>query len=82
MAAPIESLCDVASGENSQSLCNIEATVATGFELVAKEEVEEKCGIVTKVSRGKINIKFPVEIATQVIVYIVFGVLLRGSLDN
>ena len=70
MAAPNESSnVDAVTGD-SELFCNIEATVVTGFEEIAKGEVEEKCGIVTKVSRGKINIKLPVEKAKQVLVYI------------
>ena len=69
MAAPYESVRDCDSEENSSLFCNIEATVATGFEPTAKEEAEEKCGTVTKVSRGKINIRIPVENAKQVLVY-------------
>ena len=69
MAAPCEDTMDKTTAENSQLFCSIEATVATGFEPVAKEEAEEKCGIVTKVSRGKININIPIEKAKQVLVY-------------
>ena len=69
MDAPIECPNDVGTVENSELFCDVEATVATGFEEIAKEEAEEKCGIVTKVSRGKINIKIPVEKARQVLIY-------------
>ena len=62
MAAPTENMLD----QENKLFCNIEATVATGFELVAKEEAEQKCGSVTKVSRGNINIKVPVENAEKV----------------
>ena len=62
MAAPTENMLD----QENKLFCNIEATVATGFELVAKEEAEEKCGSVTKVSRGNINIRVPVENAEKV----------------
>ena len=39
--------------------CEIEATVVTGFENVAKEEAEEKLNVPVDVKRGRIAFKIP-----------------------
>ena len=80
MAAPYESSNVDSTAQDFELFCIVEATVVTGFEEIAKGEVEEKCGIVTKVSRGKINLKLPVEKAKQVLVYNepVYGIILFG----
>ncbi|XP_071082717.1 tRNA (guanine(6)-N(2))-methyltransferase THUMP3-like [Haliotis cracherodii] len=59
MAAPTENVTDGAN-ENID-MCEIEATVATGFEQIAKEEVEEKFGIIARAARGKVMAKIPVK---------------------
>ncbi|XP_046569139.1 LOW QUALITY PROTEIN: uncharacterized protein LOC124277485 [Haliotis rubra] len=59
MAAPIENVIEGAN-ENID-MCEIEATVATGFEQIAKEEVEEKFGITARAARGKVMAIVPVK---------------------
>ncbi|XP_067684651.1 tRNA (guanine(6)-N2)-methyltransferase THUMP3-like [Haliotis asinina] len=58
MAAPIGNVIEGAN-ENID-MCEIEATVATGFEQIAKEEVEEKFGITARAARGKVMAIVPV----------------------
>ena len=56
MAAPME-----ASGfTRKDRFCLIEATVVTGFEFVAKEEVEERFGTECKELRGRIKFMCPI----------------------
>ena len=47
--------------------CEIEATVVTGFELMAKEEIEEKLGITASTNRGCVNMVIPLKDVKQVI---------------
>lgn len=43
------------------NVCEIEATVVSGFEPLAKEEVEEKFGATAWTSRGRVNMLIPIE---------------------
>jgi hypothetical protein len=52
MAAPMSTCSD---NLKIDSLCEIEASVVTGFESVAAEEVVEKLGVVATPGRGKIH---------------------------
>ena len=54
--------------EQDLELCEIEATVNTGFEEMAMEEVAEKFGIVSTMARGKINFCMPIRDARKVTV--------------
>lgn len=54
---------DMASKEG---FCLIEATVVTGFESVAKDEVQERFGTACKELRGKIQFQCPVSVVEQV----------------
>lgn len=51
---------DGISQENVE-LCEIETTIVTGFESIAKEEAAEKLGVKTSTARGKLNFKIPVK---------------------
>ncbi|XP_074646228.1 tRNA (guanine(6)-N(2))-methyltransferase THUMP3-like [Tubulanus polymorphus] len=57
MAAPIEN----EEVKNYPSICEIEASVATGFERVAKEEIEEKLKVPVKPFRGNVVFTIPFE---------------------
>lgn len=48
-------------------LCEIEATVASGFEDVVKEDVEEKFKIPVDVKRGRVVFKIPQKDVKKVI---------------
>lgn len=74
MAAPTENVTDGAN-ENID-MCEIEATVATGFEQIAKEEVEEKFGIIARAARGKVMAKIPVKDVKNVRFYVCLGHML------
>lgn len=63
MAAPI---ADIMGTEQNLECCEIEATVNTGFEEMAKDEVAEKFGVVSATSRGKINFFMPIGDAKKV----------------
>ena len=52
--------------EMTTKLCEIEATVATGFEELAQEEVQEKFGVTSRAKRGSINFEVPISRANQV----------------
>ena len=54
---------DNTSGGNSYE---IEATIVTGFENVAKEDAEEHLGVQVKAGRGKITMHVPEEKLPQV----------------
>ena len=60
MAAPMENV--------ELEICEIEATVATGFENVAQEEAKEKLGVIPTVSRGKIVFSINENDAIKVII--------------
>lgn len=47
--------------------CKIEATVVTGLEFCAKEEVKEKIDVECSFDRGKINFEIPVCDVTKVL---------------
>ncbi|KAK6176405.1 hypothetical protein SNE40_014697 [Patella caerulea] len=67
MAAPTENV-------DEDNFCMIEATVATGFEQTAREEVIEKLNLDVKCARGKIIIKTPISIVPKI--------LKLGTIDN
>ena len=55
MAAPIEKHEVVEQVEENDRLCEIQCTVVTGFEQVAKDDVGEKLGCTVEISgRGNI----------------------------
>ena len=55
MAAPTEKHEVVGQAEENDRLCEIQCTVVTGFEQVAKADVEEKLGCTVEVNgRGNI----------------------------
>lgn len=56
MAAPTEAHATGDSCQNDPNICEIEATVITGFESVAKEDIEEKLGAEVKAGRGKVTL--------------------------
>ena len=49
-------------------LCELEVTVCTGFEMAAKEEIEEKLSSASKVTatRGRVNLLLPINDARNV----------------
>lgn len=49
-------------------LCEIEATVASGFENVVKEDAEEKFNVPVDAKRGRIAFKVPMKDVKKVIV--------------
>jgi len=51
------------------NLCEIEATVVSGFEPLAKEEVEEKFGATAWTSRGRVNMLIPIEDVQKVVCF-------------
>ena len=63
MAASTDSIM---LAEQDVECCEIEATVNTGFEEMAREEVAEKFGIVSTMARGKINFFMPISDAKKV----------------
>ena len=65
MAAPIDT-GKGANMEKQHKYCEIEATVTTGFENIAKEEVEEKFGVEAAVEKGHITFTIPVSDVDQV----------------
>ena len=62
MAAPIVNMPDQLSAD----VCLIEATVVTGFETMAQDELQEKFGIGSTSTRGSINFEFPIDRAKSV----------------
>ncbi|ESO91208.1 hypothetical protein LOTGIDRAFT_105490, partial [Lottia gigantea] len=68
MAAPSQNV------EEDVIFCDIEATVATGFEQTAREEVIEKLGFDVRSSRGKITIRTPISQVPRI--------LKLGTIDN
>ena len=58
MAAPTMENMEVE--QCSEETCEIEATVVTGFEIQAKEEILEKFNVLAVSSRGKINFHLPI----------------------
>jgi hypothetical protein len=65
--------CDEFNSLNASSLsmegkltCEMEATVCTGFEPMAVDEIAEKLGLTATVSRGRVNVIMPVEDARKV----------------
>jgi len=49
-------------------LCELEATVCTGFEVTAKEEIEDKLSSASNVTaaRGRVNMLVPIDEAKNV----------------
>ncbi|KAL3851633.1 hypothetical protein ACJMK2_015366 [Sinanodonta woodiana] len=74
MAASTKSVKDDESKSKHEQYCYIEATVTTGFENVAQEDVKEKTGCDVIARRGGIVIHLPVSGVRQV--------LNLGSIDN
>lgn len=64
MSAPIN---DNMSTDEKDILCEIEATVTTGFEPTAMEEAVEKLNAEVTVSRGRIILKVPISKVKKVI---------------
>lgn len=60
MSAPAENMLQ-------DDLCEIEATVASGFEDVVKEDVEEKFKTPVDVKRGRVVFKIPQKDVKKVI---------------
>ena len=60
MAAPIERHEELSKAENDDRLCEIRCTVVTGFELVAKADLEENLGCTVEVhGRGNVTAFLP-----------------------
>ena len=59
-ASTNEHVGDVKTPENER-ICEVEATVVTGFEHVAREDVRKRLGCTVKPVRGKIVIFVPFE---------------------
>ena len=55
MAASMSKNAIKINAADSSLICEIEASVVTGFETVAAEEVFEKLGILAQPARGKIH---------------------------
>ncbi|XP_061186507.1 tRNA (guanine(6)-N2)-methyltransferase THUMP3-like [Saccostrea echinata] len=70
MSAPMDNMPQ----ENKGDICEIEATVVSGFENVAKEEAEEKLKVQVDFKRGRIIFKIPTEDVNKV--------LELGGIDN
>ncbi|XP_062593310.1 tRNA (guanine(6)-N2)-methyltransferase THUMP3-like [Saccostrea cucullata] len=70
MSAPMENM----PLKNKGDICEIEATVVSGFENVAKEEAEEKLKVPVDFKRGRIIFKIPTEDVNKV--------LELGGIDN
>jgi len=49
-----------------EKLCEIEASVCSGLEAMAKEEILEKLGGEVSTNRGRANMLIPVELVTKV----------------
>lgn len=60
MSAPIENM-------QENEFCEIEATVASGFENVVKEDAEEKLNVPVDAKRGRIAFKVPMKDVKKVI---------------
>lgn len=61
MSAPIENM-------QENEFCEIEATVASGFENVVKEDAEEKFNVPVDAKRGRIAFKVPMKDVKKVII--------------
>lgn len=59
MSAPMNSMSTVKCLEESDCICEIEATVTTGFEQFAMEEAIEKLNAEVNSTRGRIIMKVP-----------------------
>lgn len=66
MAAPMEDVSGVKDGTTKDNYCTVEATVVTGFELVAAEEAEERFQTKCKQLRGRISIPCPIDQVKEV----------------
>jgi len=58
----------MASNAAKRMLCELEVTVCTGFEMTAKEEIEEKisCASNLTAARGRVNMLVPINDAKNV----------------
>lgn len=54
-----------------EKMCEIEASVCTGFEPMAKEELEESFGVNATISRGRINAVIPVSDVKKVYISLI-----------
>lgn len=61
MSAPIENM-------QENEFCELEATVASGFENVVKEDAEEKFNVPVDAKRGRIAFKVPMKDVKKVII--------------
>jgi len=54
--------------QESSALCELEVTVCTGFETMAKEEIEETIHLASDVTatRGRVNMLVPIDDAKNV----------------
>ena len=66
MAAPLENVSETRESVDLDDLCEVEATVASGLEEVAKDEAEEKLGVSVTAQRGRIIFKIPIKNVKQV----------------
>ena len=66
MAAPISSICEREQPQKNMDLCEIEASIPTGFESTAKQEIEKKLAVEVTTDKGKANFHIPVEQVTSV----------------
>jgi len=61
MAAPMDDVVGESALEENDTMCLIEATVATGLEQIAKEEAIEVLTKDVKLARGHIILKMPIK---------------------
>ncbi|KAK3102189.1 hypothetical protein FSP39_009469 [Pinctada imbricata] len=60
MSAAMDNVAEPES-KDLERLCEIEATVATGLEEIAKDEADEKLGVDSRISRGRILLQIPIK---------------------
>ncbi len=61
MSAPMEKHADSISERGKGRICEVDATVVTGFEQVARDDVRKRLGVEVEPVRGKITIFIPFE---------------------
>lgn len=61
MSAPMNNMPTIKSLKESHYICEIEATVTTGFEPIAMEEAVEKLNAEVNTTRGRIIMKVPMD---------------------
>jgi len=67
MSDTVQEVC-LESNTTNGMLCELEVTVCTGFEMAAKEEIEEKISSASSVTaaRGRVNMLVPINDAKNV----------------